>query len=156
MSLHGSASRKKLLTRASSGTTGVIRFYDDDSSSSQHIRCLENSSRSCSDGVLAELGVVGLLLSSLGSACALKLGHFSSEGTGLLCAQVVGSVLCLGKGISGLSSALLADDGKDLSDVLADVTNFGELDLGGGGDLAHTEGSEFFLRMKNVTWIKIC
>ena len=131
-------------------TTGVIRVYDEDSSSTLFV------TRSGSDGVLAELGVVGFLLCSLGGAVTFELGHFTSEGTCLLGAQVVGSVLCLGKGISGLSSALLADDGKDLSDVLADVTNFGELDLGGGGDLAHTEGSEFFLRMKNVTWIKIC
>merc|ERR1719246_289024 len=83
-------------------------------------------------------------LSSLGSAGALEPGQFSSEGTGLLLAQVVGSVSLLGKGISGLSSALFGDDGKDLGNVLAHGTHFGELNLGGRSDLAHTEGSEFF------------
>merc|ERR1740117_1895362 len=75
---------------------------------------------------------------------ALESGQFSSEGTGFLLAQVVGSVSLLGKGISGLSSALFGDDGKDLGNVLAHGTHFGELNLGGRSDLAHTEGSEFF------------
>ena len=103
-------------------------------------------SSSCSDGVLAELGIVSLLLCSLSSACTFEPGQFSSEGAGLLLTQVVGSVSLLGKGISGLSSALLGDDGKDLGNVLAHGAHFGELDLGGSSDLAHTEGSEFSLR----------
>ena len=48
-------------------TTGVIRVYDEDSSSTLFV------TRSGSDGVLAELGVVGFLLCSLGrnGVCSL-------------------------------------------------------------------------------------
>merc|ERR1719240_435287 len=127
MSLHGSSSLIGLLACTHSGATLVIRIYDDDTSFSQRQRAsITVASRG--DSVLAELGVVGLLLLSLSSLSALVLGHLSSEGTGLFLAQIVGSVPLFGKSILCLGAAFLVQDSEDFRDVFADCTHLRQLD----------------------------
>lgn len=96
-------------------------------------------------GVLAELGVIGLLLGSLGGGVSLVSGELSSGGTGSSNSQVVRGVSGLGESILSGGASHFAEDGEDLSDVLAYGSDSSELDLGSGGNLADTEGSEFFL-----------
>ena len=95
-------------------------------------------------GVLAELGVIGLLLGSHGGGVSLVSGELSSGGTGSSNSQVVRGVSGLGESILSGGASHFAEDGEDLSDVLAYGSDSSELDLGSGGNLADTEGSEFF------------
>ena len=71
--------------------------------------------------------------------------ELSAGSAGALGSQVVRGVSGLSKLISGGGASLLNEDGENSSDVLSHGTDFGELDLGSGGDLANSEGSELFL-----------
>lgn len=121
-----------------------IRIYDDNTSFSRVIS-VKLRQHSSLHGVLAELGVIGLLLGSLGGGVSLVSGELSSGGTGSSNSQVVRGVSGLGESILSGGASHFAEDGEDLSDVLAYGSDSSELDLGSGGDLADTEGSEFFL-----------
>jgi hypothetical protein len=121
-----------------------IRIYDDNTSFSRVIS-VKLRQHSSLHGVLAELGVIGLLLGSLGGGVSLVSGELSSGGTGSSNSQVVRGVSGLGESILSGGASHFAEDGEDLSDVLAYGSDSSELDLGSGGNLADTEGSEFFL-----------
>jgi len=121
-----------------------IRIYDDNTSFSRVIS-VKLRQHSSLHGVLAELGVIGLLLGSLGGGVSLVSGELSSGGTGSSDSQVVRGVSGLGESILSGGASHFAEDGEDLSDVLAYGSDSSELDLGSGGNLADTEGSEFFL-----------
>ena len=89
----------------------------------------------------------------------LVLGQSLSESSGLLVSQVRGNLALLVVSAS-LVSSLLVDHSKHLSNGLSyellnmddfgnsTYSDAGELDLGGGGNLANSQLSEFFL--KNV------
>ena len=118
-----------------------------------------SGSGSGSKGELSRSEVVLLLLLSEGSKRKLVLCQSPSESSGLLVSQVIGSSLLLGVSAS-LVSSLLVDHSKHLSNGLSyellnmddfensTYSDAGELDLGGGGNLANSQLSEFFL--KNV------
>jgi hypothetical protein len=125
-----------------------IRIYDDDTSLSRKLQV--ERQHSSLDSEFAELGVVVFLLGSGSLVVDLGLGEGSSGGTGTSGSEVVRGVSGVLERVSGGSASHLTEDGEDLSDVLADGTDSGHLDLGGGGDLGDSEGSEFFLyRWKN-------
>lgn len=89
----------------------------------------------------------------------LVLGQSLSESSGLLVSEVVSDLALLVVSAS-LVSSLLVDHSKHLSNGLSyellnmndyensTYSDAGELDLGGGGNLANSQLSEFFL--KNV------
>ena len=120
-----------------------IRIYDDDTSLSRVLQV----TRRCSglDSVLAELGVIVLLLGSDSLVVLLGLGEGSSGGTGSSHSKVVGGVSRLGEGVSGSGTSLLGKDGEDLGDVLAYGSDSSHLGLRGRGDLGDSEGGKFFL-----------
>lgn len=63
-----------------------------------------------------------LLALTLSDQAALVLGQLTTDGTGLLGTQVLGQVLFLGVGALQLGTLVLAEDGQDTSDGLANVT----------------------------------
>ena len=86
----------------------------------------------------------------------LVLGQSPSESSGLLVSEVM-SNLALLVVIASLVSSLLVDHSKHLSDGLSykllnmdyfnsTYSDACELDLGGGGNLANSQLSEFFLK----------
>lgn len=73
------------------------------------------------DGELALGEVGGALLGLVGDSAGLLLGQSPADGTGLLRAEVEGSVLLVLVEQAELGALLGVDDGKDASDRLADV-----------------------------------
>ena len=84
---------------------------------------------SCSERILSEFVVLGLLLSAEGEFLCFELGQFSSPGTGLLQSQVLWSVSLLFVLLSGSISSLLAQDSQGFGDGFSDLSDLGELDL---------------------------
>ena len=84
---------------------------------------------SCSERILSEFVVLGLLLSAEGEFLCFELGQFSSPGTGLLQSQVLWSVSCFFGFLSGSVSSLLAQDSQALGDGFSDLSDLGELNL---------------------------
>ena len=89
------------------------------------------------------------------------LSQTPSESSGLLVSEIIGSSLLLSV-LASLVSSLLVDHSKHLSDGLSykllNMDYFGnstysdacELDLGGGGNLANSQLSEFFLKKEGL------
>ena len=85
---------------------------------------------SSEERVLAGPVVGGLLLSASRQFVLLEGGETASVGTVLLLSQVNGRVPLLFEFISCSRNSLLAKDGEDLGDVLSDLLDEGELNLG--------------------------
>ena len=68
---------------------------------------------------LAGLEVVGLLLGLKGELLGLEGGQVAAEGTGLLLAEIMGSVLLSLELLTGSGDTLLGEDGEDTGDVLS-------------------------------------
>ena len=89
------------------------------------------------------------------------LSQTPSESSGLLVSEIIGSSLLLSV-LASLVSSLLVDHSKHLSDGLSyELLNMDylgnstysdacELDLGGGGNLANSQLSEFFLKKEGL------
>lgn len=102
-------------------------------------------SRSSGEGVLPLLGGLDLLRCANGHLVALEGAQSSAESSVLLHAKVDGGVSHLLVGGAGGSDSLLAKDGQHLGDVLADLLDQGELNLGLGRHLGHAEFGKFLL-----------
>ncbi len=105
---------------------------------------------SCSERILSEFVVLGLLLSAEGKFLLFELGQFSSPGAGLLHSQVLWSVLGFLVCLSGGADSLLAQDGQALGDGLSDLSDLGQLNLWLGGDLGNSQVLEFLLLNTNT------
>ena len=85
---------------------------------------------SSEERVLARPVVGGLLLSASRQFVLLEGSETASVGTVLFLSQVNGRVSLLFEFISCSRYSLLAEDGEDLCDVLSDLLDEGELNLG--------------------------
>lgn len=81
-----------------------------------------NTSNLSLDGEIDSGEVKGLLHLTLGLLVSFFLGQLTTHGSGLLGAQVSGHVLSLGVLEAETFTLLLAQDGQDTSDVLANGT----------------------------------
>ena len=103
---------------------------------------------SSSEGVLALLSVLSLLLSAQSLLFLLEGSQLSAVSTVLLLSQINGSVLLLFELRSCRVSALLAEDGEDLGNVLSHLLDHGQFDLGLRRDLGHAQLRESFLQQR--------
>lgn len=101
------------------------------------------------DGELALGEVGGALLGLVGDSAGLLLGQSPADGTGLLRAEVEGSVLLVLVEQAELGALLRVDDGKDASDRLADVVDLVQL-AAGRGDLLDAELTELGLELTKL------
>ena len=102
-------------------------------------------SLSSGEGVLALLGGLDLLLCANGHLVLLEGAQSSAESSVLLHAEVNGGVSLLLVGIAGAGDSLLTKNGQHLGDVLANLLDQGELNLGLGRHLGHAELGKLLL-----------
>ena len=108
-------------------------------------------SLSSGEGVLALLGGLDLLLCANGHLVLLEGAQSSAESSVLLHAEVDGGVSLLLVRVTSAGDSLLTKNGQHLGDVLANLLDHGELNLGLGRNLADTESGQFSLKDNNQT-----
>merc|ERR1712060_390126 len=105
----------------------------------QSFRC-QQARRRCR---LQQARVVSLLLATDGHLLLLEGGESAAVGTILFLSEVDGGVLLLFEFISCSIDALLGKNGENLGNVLSDLSDLGQLHLGLGRDLGHSQRCKF-------------